>query len=166
MESLGVNPVLILAQIISFLIIYFIFSKFLYPKIRSSLKERSEAVSKTFSDKQEIEKRLANLEIDMVDKRKEMEMLKKTIEIEAKKSGEEIIKKLTAKAKMQSTGIMEKTQDRIQVEYLQASDRLRSETKEFLTQMVRKVLQSRSSDHEWQQAQLDKSLKDLDRLLK
>ena len=58
LESLGINPVLLIAQAISFVILYYVLNKFLFSQIRTALDERTAAVNKTLADKSEIEHRL------------------------------------------------------------------------------------------------------------
>jgi len=78
MEELGINPVLLVAQIISFGLLFVIFKKFLFGKIQESLAERRQAVEKMFEGKAEMEKKLQEFEA-------EREKRKAADEVEAKK---------------------------------------------------------------------------------
>jgi F-type H+-transporting ATPase subunit b len=62
MEALGINPGLILAQIISFGILFFVLSKFLFPKVSQALADRRQAIKDTFADQKKMEDKLAELE--------------------------------------------------------------------------------------------------------
>jgi F-type H+-transporting ATPase subunit b len=164
MEALGLNSVLIVAQATSFLILYFVFSKFLYPRIQSALKDRRDSVAKTFSDRAEIEKRLASLEEEMASKRKELASLRKSAEAEARKSGESAGKEILAAARDEASREVDRTRDRIRLELDSARKQLGAEAKKLTDQMLRKLIESKSSDSAWQDAQLDRSLKDLKNL--
>jgi len=164
MDALGLNPVLIVAQATSFLILYFAFSKFLYPRIQTALKDRRDSVAKTFSDRAEIEKRLASLEEEMAAKKKELSTLRKSVETEARKSGEAAGKEILAAAQSEAAREVERTRDRIKLELDSARRKLGEEAKELTVQMLNKIVESKAHDSSWQDAQLERSLKDLKNL--
>lgn len=164
MEALGLNPVLIVAQATSFLILYFAFAKFLYPRLQSALKDRRDSVAKTYSDRAEIEKRLASLEEEMAQKKKELALLRKSVETEARKSGETAGKEILAASKEEAAREVDRTRDRIRLELESARKQLGQEAKKLTIEMLKKIVDSKAGDSKWQESQLEKSLKDLKNL--
>jgi F-type H+-transporting ATPase subunit b len=158
---LGINPLLIVAQIVSFLILFWLFKKFLYGKIEAALTDRRESVKKIFKDKEEIETRLLNVEKELAEKRKEMQKLGTQIESEAKKAAEEIRKQILAKAEAESGKEIEKATERIRQEAENAKDGLKAEIKELARKIAEKTIGQEAGKEKWQRAELDKSKKRL-----
>lgn len=140
MEELGLNPVLIVAQIISFLMLFLVFKKFLFGLIQKTLDERRSNVKKIFADKEEIEKRLANLEKEQNEKRKELKESSKKIELEAKKIAEGIREEILAKAAEDGEREIVKAKERITQEIEIAKRDLENQTKELALMMAKKIL--------------------------
>ena len=62
LNQFGVQPILLAAQVVNFLILLFILRKFLYKPILKILDERKERIEDSLKNAQEIEKRLAETE--------------------------------------------------------------------------------------------------------
>jgi len=161
MDALGINPVLLIAQVISFLVLLFVMKKFLYGYIQKALEDRRNGIKKIFSDKEELEKRLTNLEKEQEVKKKELQILGRKIENEAKKSAEEIKKEIVAKAAAEGERELIRAKERIAQEIINARKELTEETKELAKTIVEKVVSERINNKEWQKNELDKSLKRL-----
>ena len=131
MESLGINPVLLVAQIVSFLILFFVFKKFLYVKIIEALEERRNNIKKTFSDKEELEKKLKNIEIELEEKRKETLLWRKGIETETHKEAQKIREEIVSKAADEGDRELQKARGRIKLESIQAKKDITSEVKDL-----------------------------------
>jgi F-type H+-transporting ATPase subunit b len=161
MEALGINPVLLIAQIISFLVLWFVLNKFLFKMIKKALEDRRNGVKKIFDDKAELETRLAKLEKEQEEKRKEMYALGKQLESEAKKAAEETKKEIVAKAAAEGERELTKAKERINQEMVNARKQLAAETSTLAKSMVMKVLQEQTESKDWQKKELNKSLKAL-----
>lgn len=57
-KEFGLNPILLIAQVVNFTILLFLLQKFLYKPILKVLEERKAKVAKSLQDAEEIEKRL------------------------------------------------------------------------------------------------------------
>ncbi len=64
LKDFGINPLLLAAQVVNFLILLFILKKFLYKPILSVLDERKKRIEESLKNAQEIEKRLLQTEED------------------------------------------------------------------------------------------------------
>ena len=62
LNHFGVNPILLLAQVVNFLILLFILKKFLYKPILKVLEERKSRIEGSLKNAEEIERRLAETE--------------------------------------------------------------------------------------------------------
>ncbi len=91
LKTFGFDPVLLVAQVINFLIIFYILKRFLYKPILEMLKKRAESVKEAFKQAEEARLLLEDSEI------KEKEILKR-----ARLTAEQIIK--DAKVQAQEEG--------------------------------------------------------------
>ncbi len=162
METLGINPILLIAQIISFLILLFVMKRFLYGYIQKALEERKNSIKKTFTDREELEKRLTNLEKEQDIKRKEMAALNKKLEAEARKAADEVKKEIVNKAALEGERELIKARERINQEVDNAKKDLAGQAKTLAKTIVERVIQEQISNPDWQKAQLNKSVKDLE----
>ncbi len=80
LKDFGVNPVLLVAQIVNFLIILFILKRFMYKPVLDTLKKRENEIKQGLKDAQEADKKLISAE------EKEKQILQK-----AHATGENII---------------------------------------------------------------------------
>lgn len=161
MEALGINPVLLVAQMVSFTILFAVFSKFLYPMISKALDERRNAVKKIYDDKQEIEKKLAGVEKELAARKKELEAAGKKIEADAKRTGEEIKKEIVAKAEVQGAKELEKAKGRIEQEVEAAKSKLTKEVGSLAQEMAEKIIKEQAKSTNWQSEEINKSIKHL-----
>ncbi len=68
LNQFGVNPILLLAQVVNFLILLFILKKFLYKPILKVLEARKQKIEDSLKNAEEIEKRLlqTNEEVEKI----------------------------------------------------------------------------------------------------
>ena len=115
MEALGINPVLLIAQLISFSVLVLVLNRFLYKKIKQSLEERRELIKKTISHELETEKRIKALEEERLDLKTKNQTAVKTLLVEAKKDAEvtkkEILAEAEVKAKKMIAGAQSQSQN-------------------------------------------------------
>ena len=96
LQTFGLDPYLLTAQIVNFLIILYVLKRFLYPPLFNVFKKREELVKESLQKSEESEKILEKTKI------KEKEIIN-----EAKRSADEIIKE----AQERSTELISKAQD-------------------------------------------------------
>lgn len=63
LDKLGINPLLLLAQITNFFILLGLLFKFLYKPLLKSLRERRERIEKSLAEAEQIERDLASSEV-------------------------------------------------------------------------------------------------------
>ncbi len=81
LNQFGINPILLAAQVVNFLVLLFILKKFLYKPILKVLEERRKKIAESLQNAEEIEKRLSQIT------EREAEAIAKSA-----KEGEKIIK--------------------------------------------------------------------------
>lgn len=121
LDQFGVQPVLLAAQVVNFLILLFILKKFLYKPILKVLEERKQKIAQGLKNAEEIEKRLLKIEENkdkifsktiaeaqkiLDEAKKDIASMKNDAKIEADKQTELLVKKgqeaiLIEKQKMQ-----------------------------------------------------------------
>jgi F-type H+-transporting ATPase subunit b len=108
LNQFGINPLLLAAQVVNFLILLFILKKFMYKPILKVLDERKERIAQSLKNAEEIERKLALTEEEkdkilamasseaqkMIDEtKKEIDALKVELTQNAQEQAEGIIKK-------------------------------------------------------------------------
>jgi F-type H+-transporting ATPase subunit b len=161
LESLGINPLLLIGQIISFGIVFLVLNRFLYPRIRTALDERREAVSKTFADQAAIEARLREFDIEQkAAQRKAAEDVQKLI-AEAKESAAAIKSDLVSKARESAAAEFSVAQKRIEQEKINAEAEVAKHAKTLAHSIVQELLSEKAADPKWQNAQIQSSIDQL-----
>lgn len=158
LESLGINPILIIAQMISFAIVYFVFSRFLYPRLKTALEERREAISKTFADKAEIETRLQSIEQEQKAAQKKTAEEAQRMLAEAKDAAAATKADLVSKAKEAANAEVAIAQKRIEQEKVSAEAEVATHAKAIAQSIVNQLLSDKAADAKWQQAQVEASI--------
>ncbi len=161
LETLGINPILITAQIVSFAIVYFIFNRFLYPRLKSAMEERREAISKTFADKAEIEARLQAFDQEQKAAQKKAAEDVQKLMAEAKDSAAATKKELVAKAQEAANAEVALAQKRIEQEQVNAEAEVAKYAKTIAQSIVDQLLSEKAADANWQGAQVKASINTL-----
>ncbi len=109
LKQFGINPILLAAQVVNFLILLFILQRFLYKPLLKVLAERKKKIAESLKNAEEIEKRLLETEEEkekilakasteaqklLDDARKELEILRDEMKQSAQQQAEQIIKKV------------------------------------------------------------------------
>jgi len=154
LETLGINPLLLIAQAISFGIVFYILSRFLFPQVRTALTERREAVSKTFAAQAAIETRLQEFDQEQkANQKKAQEDIQRMI-ADAKDAAAVTRKDLIAKAQQDAAAELATAQKRIEQEQVSAEAEVASHAKAIAQSIVEQILNEKSSDPAWQKAQV------------
>ncbi|MBI2040354.1 F0F1 ATP synthase subunit B [Candidatus Microgenomates bacterium] len=118
LNQFGINPILLAAQVVNFLILLFILKKFLYGPILKLLNERKKRIEDSLKNAEEIERKLLLTEEEkekilaktaleaqklMDETKKEIEIMKEEGKAQAEQLASQIIKKgeETARAEME-----------------------------------------------------------------
>jgi len=115
-EQFGINPLILLAQIVNFAILLFLLKRFLYKPILKILEERKEKVATSLKNAEEIEKRLESTKAEqeaILDKaRSEASAFLN----ETKKEAKELSETMLTETKKSVSEMLEKTQKQIRAE--------------------------------------------------
>ena len=134
----GLNPTLIIAQIVNFLIIFYLLKKFLYKQIMSVLKKRKDAIEEGLRQAEE-----AQLLMEKAAK-KEKEILKQGREEvqrlidEARKQSRAFLSEAEEKAKIREQYILDEARKQITLEVGQAESALYEKISSMALEMIRK----------------------------
>lgn len=164
MEKLGVNPTLIVAQIISFVLLFVVLNKFLYPKIREALQKRHQAIKDTFEGQQEIEKRLKEFSQQQAQDRETASQEMKALLHEARQEAEQAKKTIIDESKELAKKEREQVQKQIDQDKIVARQDLEKYAKDIAKNIVEEMLADKSKDQQWQKDQIATSLKALKKM--
>lgn len=128
LNQFGINPLLLTAQVVNFLVLLWILNKFLYKPIIKALEERKRKIAESLENAEEIERRL--LEIN---EEKEARIREATLE------GEKIIQQATATGSQILEDVRKKSQEIIQKAHVDAKQLLEIE-RANLNQQIRENL--------------------------
>lgn len=140
MELLGLNPILIVSQLISFGILFFVLKKFLYGKLRKSLEDRREGIRQITIRNTEVEKKLEDLETQKNEMEKKNQIELQNLILETQKNAEQIKKEILEQAENKSKKMIDEASEHIKQEKLNASDELKAEAKKLAKEIAAKIL--------------------------
>lgn len=161
LHQFGVNPVLLVAQIINFLIVLWILKKFLYQPILDTLKNRKETIAKGLKEAEE-----ARLMYEKAEER-EKEILrkaqtesKKLLE-DARKQHADMLQRAQEDAKNQADVILKEAREQIAFEAKETEKRLSGHISQLAVSFLQKSLENAFSEKEQEiiMAQAMKKLK-------
>jgi len=160
LSKFGINPVLLVAQIVNFLIILFIVKKFALKPILQLLKKRQETIKNGLQQAENAKRLLEETS------EREREILKKAhvqareLLDEAKKQGEEQLVKSEAKTQAQVEKMLNEARDQISLETAQAEKRLMSHISALAVKLIEKSSSELFTEKE-QSLIMDKAVKNL-----
>ena len=139
LNEFGIQPVLLAAQIVNFLIMLYLLKRFLYKPILKVLEERKKAIAQSLQNADEIESRLNKLTEE-----EEKRLLKSAQEgakiiKEAQDSAVQIIDEAKVKAEDLAQDIVRKAQAQLQVEKQQLQQEVMDNLGEFIVLGLKKV---------------------------
>lgn len=148
LESIGIEPKLILAQAINFALLLFVLYKFLYGPILKMLSERAKKIEQSLKDAEEMKKRLdsAKQESDEIIAAAKIEA-KKVIE-EARGVGEDIKATITKEAELKAKEIIENSRELINTEREKALKEMRGEMAGFVSQALKTIINKDSAKYD------------------
>lgn len=124
LNQFGINPLLLLAQVVNFALLLFILKRFLYKPILKVLEERKKKIADSLKNAEEIEKRLLETEEE-----RNKTLAKTSQEIqqmrdEAKKELEAFKEEMKQNAKLQAEQIIKKGEETAQAESLRMEQQI------------------------------------------
>ncbi|MBI3486414.1 F0F1 ATP synthase subunit B [Candidatus Daviesbacteria bacterium] len=132
LQSFGIQPLLLAAQIVNFLVLLFILKRFLYKPILKVLADRKEKIAESLKNAEEIEKRLLQIGIDREKKLKEASLEATKMLEDATKTGDQIIKESHNKAALDIKKLVEKAETQMK----QDREKMNQEVKQHLADLL------------------------------
>ena len=154
LDSLGINPIQLLAQIVSFWIIYYALNRFLFPQVRKALDERKAAVVATLEGKAAIETRLAEFAKEQAASQKKAGEDAQRMLNEAKEQAAATKADLVGKAREAGEAELASAKTRIEQEKVAADAEVAKNAKSIAQSIVQQLLNEKATDANWQQEQI------------
>ncbi|MFA7685328.1 MAG: F0F1 ATP synthase subunit B [Candidatus Gracilibacteria bacterium] len=143
--KLGIDPTLLIAQIINFLVLFFILKKLIYKPLLNLFDKRKKMIEKNVEDTKRIEERLEKLEVErkaiLSDASKEAMLVVENAKKESAKEREEAL----VKAKKEISTLAERYREQLAAEKIAMIRELRAEMAELIIAGSQKILQKEFS---------------------
>lgn len=138
-KQFGINPILLAAQVVNFVVLLFILKRFLYKPILKVLEERKKKIAESLQNAEEIEKRLleTNEKIDVMIGKAANEAQK--IIDESKKEGALILEETKEKAGKLSEEILKKSEESAKAETLKMQQEVMTRVAEIVAAGMEKA---------------------------
>lgn len=147
-KNFGLNPMLLFAQIINFLIILFILKKFLYKPVLDVLKKRQTTVKEGLKQAEDARIKLEKVIIEEKNILRQAQLQSKKIIEDAKLESVEITKQLNDKTKQQTEKLLIDAKEQIARESVIAEKRLALNTSKLAVTFLEKALKDFFSSKE------------------
>ena len=143
--KLGIDLKLLLAQVVNFIILFFILKKLLYKPVLGLLDKRKQMIEKNVEDTRKIEERLSQVEIEkdavLADASKEaMKIVEK-----AKKEAADEHDKALANAKKEISGLAERYRMQLKDEKAEMLKEIKRDVAELVMMSTSKIMQKEFS---------------------
>lgn len=158
LSDFGVQPILLLAQVVNFLVLLFILKKLLYKPILKVLEERKRKIEESLSNAEKIQKELEETEA------KSQQILDRAIEegktviAEANVAANQIHTDAQVKSKANTEAMMEQAMVMIAGEKEKMKSEVKSEVATMIEMSLEKVL-GKTLDSKMQQKLVEESVK-------
>ena len=139
-KSFGIQPVLLLAQIVNFLIILALLRKFFYAPIIKALENRKKRIAESLQNADIIEQKLQKTNEDTAKILSEAQNNAQVLITEAKKEAELITEKATVEGRKIIEGALAEAKSQIEAERQKMQKQLEQETLTLVIEVVKKVL--------------------------
>ncbi|MEO0094734.1 MAG: F0F1 ATP synthase subunit B [candidate division WOR-3 bacterium] len=164
LTKLGINPLLLIAQIVNFLILLWILNRFLYKPILKLFKERSSKIEEGIKNAENLKKQAAEAEERHRQLIEEAKKEAHRIIEQATKLGDEEKKKIIELANEESRKIVERTMQEINAEKQNIMAEIKKEVGEMVVtlsaDLIRKKLDEKS-----QRALIEEAIKEVEKEL-
>ena len=140
LKNFGVNPILLAAQIVNFLIILFVLKKFLYKPILELLKKRQTMIKEGIKQAEESRNRLEKVVIEEKDILRNAQLQAKKLIEDARQESIELTLQMNDNAKKQTEKMLKDAKDQIARESLETEKRLAVNTSKLAVSFLEKAL--------------------------
>ncbi len=160
LQTFGIQPVLLAAQIVNFLVLLFLLNKFLYKPILKVLSQRRQKIVDSLKNAEEIELQLQKTENDRLKKLAEATTEGKGIIEDAKTAAANIIAEAHQKAKSDIELLVAKAQSELAAEGEKLHQEIRVELADIVDLSLRKIA-SEAINPKSQKEIIQKAIKNL-----
>jgi F-type H+-transporting ATPase subunit b len=160
MEKLGIEPVQLLTQIVNFVVMVVVLTKFLYKPILRTLDDRKKKIEEGLRYAEEMKEAVAKNEKKRKEIIEEAKDEGQRIIAEARESGRRLEEEIVVKAKAEAQTIVEKGKNEIASERVEMEKQLRKQTVDVAAAMTATLLGSVATKRMHQEI-IDKKLASL-----
>lgn len=139
-STLGIDVKLIIAQVVSFLILFFVLKKLVYKPVLGLLEKRRQMIEKGVEDSRKIEERLTALEEEKSRVLSEASNRAMAVIEKAKQEAEQERQKALAAAKKEISSLAERYRAQLKVEKDQMAEELKAEMANLIVNSCEKIL--------------------------
>lgn len=140
LQKFGIQPVLLLAQIVNFVIILFILKKFFYKPIVKILEDRKKRIEESLKNADLIEEKLQKTEEQSVQILEQAKDSAQILIAGAKAEAQKISEQATVEARQTIEHTLVETKTQIEAERLMMQKQLERQTLKLVIEVVRKIL--------------------------
>ncbi len=140
LTNFGIQPVLLLAQIVNFLIIFFLLKRFFYAPIVKMLNSRKKTIEESLRNAQEIEAKLVKTQEESTRILEQAQNKAEQLIADAQSQADTITAQTAQEARKTIEEALKQAQDQINAQKLQMQKGLEAETMTLVTEVVKKVL--------------------------
>ncbi len=141
LKTFGVQPILLAAQVVNFLVLLFLLKKFAYKPILEILVKRREVIAKGLKDAANIEKRLLEIEEEREKKLKQAADEAKGLITDASKAATQLIAEAREKAQTDIAKMIKKSNEQMERERDQMKKEIKAELADLVVLGLEKVAQ-------------------------
>lgn len=139
-ESFGIQPTLLVAQIVNFLIILFLLKKFFLGPILKVLEDRRKRIEESLKNADLVEERLQKTEEKSTEVIAQAQKNAQELISQAKQEAERIGSEAQAEARKRAEEIIAAARVQIEAQRLQMQKQLEKETLDLVVEVAKKVL--------------------------
>lgn len=160
LSDFGVQPLLLVAQIVNFTILLLLLKKFLYGPILRVLEQRKEKIAGSLKNAEEIEAKLLKTEEDREKKLMEATKEARSIIDDATKTAFQIIQEAHVKANQDIEDMLKKGQEGIKMEREKMHSEMREELSDIVVMALEKVV-GKTITQKDQKEMIEKTIKSM-----
>lgn len=140
LTKLGINPILLITQIINFLILLFLLKKFLYKPILNMLERRRERISDSLKKADEIAKKYEETERIQEKKLQQVQLRSSEILRQTKERAGKMYQEILKKSEEEAKQVLEKAMKEIKNEKINMIGEAKKEIADVTIAALKKVL--------------------------
>ena len=141
MEALGINVPGLIAQLINFLVLFFLLSKFLFPRVVGMLDARANRIRESMEKAEQVQRDAAAMEQRVQEQLAEARREGQTIVANANQIAQRIQSEAHEKAQRDAEAFLGRAREQIQRETEQASVQLRQQVADLAVLAAGRVVQ-------------------------